>query len=65
MDPKAMENKSFGYSYAVSIKSSVSLLCGMEGTGSVGIAAGLQLDSGNMLRLMAEARDVSSSNGPG
>ena len=33
----------------------VGLLCGMERNGSVGIAARPRLDSGNMLRLMAEA----------
>jgi len=48
-----------------SIESSVELICGMERNSFVGIAVGLQLDLGNMLRLMAEARDVSPAKHPG
>ena len=42
----------------------VGLLRGMERNGSVGIAARLRLDSGNMLRLVAEAWGLSSSKCP-
>jgi hypothetical protein len=60
-----MDNKSIGYRYAVQLESSVGLLCGMERNSSVGIAAARRLDLGNMLLLMAEARDISSAKHPG